>query len=96
MTLATGEYETMSEEKIYKCEHGVENCCMPGYHLESECHTPEMLEELNAGFEIDALRAERELLMAVARAANEAKYKSVKVEQALAALPLETRKEIEK
>ncbi len=23
-------------------------CCMPGYHYTSECHTPEMMEELHA------------------------------------------------
>lgn len=27
-----------------KCEHGVEGCVMPGDHLESECHTAEMIE----------------------------------------------------
>lgn len=25
---------------------GLENCCMPGYHLRSECHTPEMIEAM--------------------------------------------------
>jgi len=28
------------------CMNGVENCCMPGFHLPEECHTPEMIEAL--------------------------------------------------
>lgn len=40
-------FEGTAFAKPYVCEHGVENCCMPSEHLESECHTPEMVEAFN-------------------------------------------------
>jgi len=30
-------------DRIRVCMNGVENCCMPGFHLPEECHTPEMI-----------------------------------------------------
>lgn len=34
------------DEMVLDC--GLENCCMPGEHLRSECHTPEMIEAMEA------------------------------------------------
>lgn len=39
------EYEDR-DELVLDC--GLENCCMPGYHMRSECHTPEMIEAMEA------------------------------------------------
>ena len=33
-------------EAVQKLDCGLEGCCMPGYHMRSECHTPEMIEAM--------------------------------------------------
>jgi hypothetical protein len=42
------ERETEDDDQIGCCFPGT--CCMPVEHFESECHTSEMMEQLNAEF----------------------------------------------
>jgi hypothetical protein len=42
------ERETEDDDQIGCCFPGT--CCMPGEHFESECHTSEIMEQLNAEF----------------------------------------------
>lgn len=44
-----------ADEWVLDC--GDPNCCMPGYHFRSECHTPEMMEAQYEEAERDASSA---------------------------------------
>ncbi len=47
MCCCNGEWddeERADEELVLNC--GLDGCCMPGYHLRSECHTAEMIQAM--------------------------------------------------